>query len=607
MGMLKNDVKGEVWLDFNQKMNYLLERLLDGDEAKLIEYFSDKSVAFNRANRRKTIRNWLNGESKKPNGFEVSRFKIGEIVFNDAPLFTNRSFRLWSFKSFKSRLDNYLTNREIQSHIKYIYFFDTHQEVQQVVAFEVNFPDKNRDELIELSYENIHYRGKIETFNNMTYIRVKNEYDYMQFIFKISANTSKRVKIFGVAQSVDDMTGRPKAFKSLLTSYKMERTEEEQYAHKLNFSNTLFGEMFKSNPRVKEDFFLENFSEKIETLGVDLHHYGIDKVFSKSIYLDTVLKEYHGYIKLLRKARKHTKYFISSKREADLLSMKGVYKGEKIDVSISYFLTMENLFLLDEKNPIITQQMKLVAEGKLSLRYLFVVPDSSLLSDTMIRRIEAMEAVGIEVKMCENSTIGYAKLMLIEGVDFALFKFKDLVGDPTHVTQHLKTIEKLRLEQERLQQTSISLVEFMQKHNPLIGCWYLYAYGSAMGEDDCHEIMLEVYNNHLRGYFSSGILEGSVHKSQHQILLIFEDTVIKVALSNINGNLFRISIIGQDLYINHADLLVFGLLSKEPLSKEEALYLLSEIHMKEEADYRLKVADTFPRRLAEFKANKARR
>ncbi len=604
MGNLKNEMKGEIWVDFDLKMNYLLERLFDGNESKLIENFSNKNSAYNRANRKKTIKNWLNGSTKKPNGFDVTKFTVGDIIFNDAPLFNNKSFRLLSFKRFKERTDNYLKNREIQSHIKYIYFFDTHREVQRVVLFEVLFPDKNREEMIELRYDNIHYFGKIESFNNMTYIRVKNEYDHMNFIFKISANTAQNVKIFGVAQSVDDMTGKPKAFVTLLTSYPLEQAEKEKYAHKLNFSNTLFAENFKSNPRIKEDFFLENFAQKIDLLGEDLHHYGIDKHFSKEIYLDTVLKEYQSYIKFLTKARKHTKYFISSKRESDLFAMKGIYKGERINVTISYFLTMENLFLLDEKNPIVTQQMKLVEEGKLQLTYLFVVPDATLLNDKVVQKIEEMEQVGIEVKMSDNATIGYSKLLLIEEVDFALFKFKDLVGDPTHATRHAKTIEKLYIEQEILRRSSISLETFMKRHNPITGRWYFYAYGSAMDNRDCHEIVLDIHNNHVQGKFLSGLHEGVVHKGEDQIIFIFDNSLIKVSIPNINGSLFRVSSIGRDMHINHADLLVFGLLSKEPLEKSDAISLLSEIHMKEEADYRLKVSDSFPRRLAEFKSGR---
>jgi len=600
---LEYDAKGDDWVAFELKINYLLITLFESSEDKLIEYLSNKNGKYSKSNRKKTIRNWLQGQTRKPNGFEVSKFKIGEMIFNENPLFSTKSFRLWSFDRFKNRVDSYIKNREVQSHIQYIYFFDNHREVHKVVSFDVVFPNHKREDIIHLQYENILYIGKVESFNNITYIRCKSEYDYIQFIFKISANTSTNMKIFGVAQSVDDNTGKPKAFMALLTSYILSPEEEERYGHKLNNSNTIFADDFTSDCIIKDDFFLENFAQKVDVLGEDLHHYGIDEIFSKEIYLDIVLKEYQSYIKFLGKARKHTKYFISSKKESELFSLKGIYKGERISVTISYFLSMENIFLLDDKNPIVANQIRLIQEDKLDLTYLFVVPDSQLLSDKIIEKIEYMEQMGIEVKMTENTSIGYSKLLMIEDVEFALFKFKDLVGDPTHATRHKKTIDKLYLEQEILRRSSLPLRDFMKQHNPIIGRWYFYSYGSAMSSDGYHEIALDIHNNQVRGEFTSGINEGVVHKTAQQILFIFDTSVIKISIQNINGTLFRGSSIGQDIHINHADLLVFGLLSKDPLSRADALSLLAEIHMKEEADYRLKVSDSFPRRLAEFKAS----
>ena len=595
--------KNEDWVAFELKINYLLSTLFENSEDKLIEYLSNKNGNYSKANRKKTIRHWIEGKTKKPNGFDVSKFKIGEVIFNNAPLLSTKSFKLWSFSRFKNRVDNYINSQEVQSHIKYIYFFDTHKEVQRVVAFKVTFPDHKKEEIIELSYENILYLGKIKNFNNVTYIRCQSEQDYLQFIFKLSANTSANMKNFGVAQSVDDTTGRPKAFIALLTSYLMTPEEEAKYGHKLNFSNRLLADDFSSEALLKEDFFLENFAQKVETLGEDLHHYGIDRCFSKEIYLDTVLKEYQTYIKFLGKARRHTKYFISSKKESDFFSMKGIYKGKKIDVTISYFLTIENLFLLDSKNPIISHQIKLVEKGKLNLTYLFVVTDTQLLTGSVIEKIEYMQKMGIEVKISKNSSIGYSKLLMINGIDFALFKFKDLVGDPTHATRHKKTIDKLYLEQEILRDSSISLEDFMKEHNPISGVWYFYCYGSAMDSNHFHEVALNIHNNHIEATFPSGVHQGVVHRTSHQILFIFDNSVIKLSIQNINGSLFRVSVIGQDIHINHADLLVFGMLSKEKLTTKDALFLLSEAYMKEDANYRLKVSDSFPRRLAEFKAS----
>jgi len=601
---LEYDARSDEWVDFQLKINYLCEKLFEGDKKQLIEHLSDKSKLTPRylKSRQKTIESWLNGENSKANNFDVSKFKIENFRLNDKPLFTKRSFQIWSIDTFKKRLDSYLSNQKVHSHIQHIYFFDTKDNEQKVSYFDVSFPTHTNKDRIQLRYANMLYSGVIENFNMFTYIYVKNDYDHMNFIFKISANTSKNLKVFGMANSVDDSTGKPKAFKVLLTSYLLSKEEEEKYAHKLNFSNTMLADEFSEKCVLKENYFMENFTQKIATLGRDLEHYGIEKLFSEEIYLDTILKEYKSYMKFLKKVNHNSKYFISNKTESRLFSMEGICKKKKIQATVSYFLSVENLFLLDDKNPIIENQIKRIKENLLDLTYFFIVIDKTLLTQNVVNKIEYMEQQGIKIKMSSSLSISYSKTFLIENENFVLFKNINYVDDTTHATRHQKTINKVLLEQEALRKESISFREFMQKENPLCGTWNYYTYGSIMDKDDCHKIKIEIRNNQVKGMFASGLHEGVVYKTNKQILLIFENTTIKISIQSLaESTLFRVSAIGQDIEIPTADLLVFGIFSQERLEKEEALALLDSIYMKEEADYRLRVCDMFPRKLAEFK------
>nr|MCH9741086.1 hypothetical protein [Campylobacterota bacterium] len=84
--------KNVEWKDFSLKINYLYKVLFKEDKEKLIAYFSDKYEFNPKKNRKKTIDNWLKGESKKPNGFHLTRFKIFEYKYsNGEPLFTIES------------------------------------------------------------------------------------------------------------------------------------------------------------------------------------------------------------------------------------------------------------------------------------------------------------------------------------------------------------------------------------------------------------------------------------------------------------------------------------------------------------------------------------
>ncbi len=604
---LDYDGRAVPWVDFQEKMNYLLKKLFNGKKKKLIEYFSDKRKLTPQylISRKRVIDNWLNGESLKANNFDVTKFKIGELKLNNKALFTNQSFKTWSFENFKKRLDSYLNNQEAYGHIKYIYFFDTHNSELKVNCFDVSFPKDSSENTIQLSYANILYSGKMEHFNTVTYIYLKNEYDHMSCIFKISANTSTKLRAFGMANTIDDATGKVKAFQVLLTSYLLTKEEKEKYSYKLNFSNIMLAEDFSKKCILKEDYFMENFTKKIETLGKDLHHCGINKSFSKDIYLDTILKEFENYMKFLEKAHNHTKYFISNKKESQLFSLKDICNGKKVEVTISYFLSVENLFLLENRNPIIENQIKLIREDKLELTYLFVVVDTELLTTKVLDKIEYMQKSGIKIMMSNSLNIGYSKLLLIKDKNFALFRFKDLIDDPTYVTRHHKTIAKLTLAQELLAKESLPFEEYMKKENYLSGSWYLYNYGSAIDNSTCHMTKLEIKNNRAKGNFYSGYKEGVVFKTSKQIVLIFDTITIKISKSSsIGQSIFRVSIISQDIDIRTADLLVFGIFSREEFKKEEMIPLLDTIHMREEADYRLKVADNFPRKLAEFKRSK---
>ncbi|SFV65225.1 hypothetical protein MNB_SV-14-1428 [hydrothermal vent metagenome] len=70
--------KNRNWVDFGDKIVYIYEKLFENDIDKLIYYFTDKSQLNKKKSRKKTIQNWLDGKTKKPNGFYLHKFKISE-------------------------------------------------------------------------------------------------------------------------------------------------------------------------------------------------------------------------------------------------------------------------------------------------------------------------------------------------------------------------------------------------------------------------------------------------------------------------------------------------------------------------------------------------
>jgi hypothetical protein len=76
--------------------------------------------------------------------------------------------------------------------------------------------------------------------------------------------------------------------------------------------------------------------------------------------------------------------------------------------------------------------------------------------------------------------------------------------------------------------------------------------------------------------------------------------VIKIHNINIHDKIFRISIIGKEHNMYHRDVLLFGLMSREELTKEQVIMLLNSIHQKDDEEFRIKISNEFDSTLAYF-------
>ena len=603
--MLSRKTNGH-WVGFSAKIVYIYEKLFENDMDKLITYFTDLSTPNKRKSRKKTIENWLGGKTKKPNGFHLHKFKISEYELNGTQLFTHDAFERWHFTRFKERLDTYLAekdNFDIPNEMRYIYFFNSVE--YKLSYFEISYPNSENTSIIQLNSpvytSNMTYKGKIVTYNNMTYITVQNQFDYMHYIFKNNVNVyRKELKVFGVAQCVDAPTREPKSYMALLTSKMLTAEEEKNFSHKLNFSNLMIADDFSHNCRYEKEYFLENFSEKVYELSRDINHYSSTNSLSKDMYFDIVLEEYRSYIKLLEKALYHSDYSIDHKRQSILFALEDTCRESRAEANIVYLLNHETLNILDSKNSIMEMQLKLVREGKLELSYLFILQDASLLTDRVIEQIKQIEEHGITVSLTDCTHSIYTKILLIKGKDFAIYKRRNELDD-NHVTRNATMIETLSYELEHLEKTSISLSEFISQNYALNGTWYNYAYGSKRDKKHFNIIELEIQNGSVMAKFpSKKVIYGDVYRNDDFTLLLIDHSVIKIHRINIKDSLFRVSIIGKEQKMYNRDVLLFGLMSREKLSDEQVLMLLDNIHQKGDEAFRLKISNEFDSILAYF-------
>jgi hypothetical protein len=604
---LKKDNKSKEWIDFGLKIVYIHEKLFLKDTNKLIHYFTDQSISATRKrNRKKTIENWLEGKTKKPNGFHLSKFKINEYKLNGELLLPINAFKSWSIDMFKKRIDIYIkekTSLDIPNVMRYIYFFDTSED--RLGYFEINYPHPENQQIIHLNSplysSNMIYKGHITNYNNMTYITVKNNFDYMHYLFKNNVHVfRKELNVFGVAQCVDALTREPKSFMALLTSKKLRADEERKFAHKLNFSNLIIADDFSHLCVLEEDYFLENFSQKIDLLDRDITHYNIHEKFSKDMYFDIVLKEYRSYIKLLKKSQSHNDYYIDHKRHSILFALKDMCIDTKADATIAYLLDSDTLNILDTKNPILEMQLELVRADRLSLFYIFMIQDPSLLCDRVIEQIEYIQSNGIKVKLIDNSSSIYSKILLVKDKDFAIYKRRNELDDENLVTRNRRTINALSSEIGQLEKSAISLKDYIKKKYTLNGKWYSYSYNSRTTNQSCYPVEFNIQNNSVTANFAVGKREGTIHRTELYTLLLFNNSVIKIHNISIKENIFRISIIGKEDNMYHRDVMLFGIMSREELSKDDVCMLLDNLHRKQDEKFRLKISNDFDETLAHF-------
>ncbi len=601
--ILKSENINTDWVDFGYKIVYLYEKMFDNDKEMLIKYFSDKTSPQKRSSRKKTIENWLEGKTKKPNGFLLANFKIADYRLNGEQLLPHQSFQKWSIKSFKARIELYLSQQQsfdIPNRMKYIYFFSTTE--RKLSYFEISYPNSENEALICLNsptYTST-YHGSIIIHSSMCYINVHNDFDYMNYIFKNNVDFYKdEIKVFGVAQAVDAPTREPKAFLTLLTSNKLTKEEECRYSHKLNYSNFMIADDFSDGCTLERDYFLENFSQKIHDLNRDTSHYGINKHFKNDMYFEIVLQEYQSYIELLEQSLYHNDYPINPKRQSILFALEDMCEQEKTKATIFYLLDEDSISILDSKNSIMEMQLKLVHNNKLTLSYLFIIEDLSLLTQKVIERLRELENTGIQIKLTNNARSIYSKILIVENKNFAIYKRKNEQND-NHVTKSANSIELLSYEVEELEKDSISIQEFLQESYPLNGTWYHYSFSSKKGIDDFQEIIFEISNYSFTATYYNGQRKGCLLQTEEYTLILLEHSVIRLHNIHLKEKIFYVSIIGKEKGIHHKDVLLFGLFSKNKLTEKEACHLLHSIYQKEDEAFRMRICNNFDSTLAYF-------
>jgi len=606
----KNSVKKVEWVDFTLKINYIYNKLFKNNKEKLIFHFTQPSTKESeRKSKQKTINNWLSGKSQKPNKFNLDQFQISKFIMSDgSTLFNLEAFTTWSIERFRQRVDEYIVqqqqNSTLEERMRYIYYFDLDHET--LAYYELNFTSPNELTLNSSQLaNNMLYRGEMIEFQSMLYITVQNQFDYMQFIFENFATVfSQEVRVFGTAQCKDYFSRKPKAYIVLLTSTLLGKKEEKCYLHKLNRSNLLMVKPFSRLAKKDKTHLIENFVEKVEALAQDIEPYKEQE----SLYTQLALQSFRSYEHIAKKVSNGGNYFIRNTKSLKLLIFNALALKENIEakevpkVEILYALTRSNIALLELDNPhfseLMREQIRLVDEKLLQIDYLFVVTDMELITDELLNRLLDLSK-HLLVKIVQSNRL-YYKEIIYPHQNFIIYQTQNEMGSYLHITKGSKDKMDIERTYRLLLHEAISLDDFMEENYPLNGQWHFYSFGSKIDAQYYYDVKVKINNDKVVATFPSGVHCAMVQSFQDYTLLLFDNAIIKIQNINLRESIHRIIIIGKELNMTNRDVLLFGIMSREELKKEEVLFLLKALYKQEEMKFRLRVDDDFDAILGEF-------
>jgi len=608
--------KKEEWVDFGLKIKYIYEVLFEHDKEKLINYFSapaDLNNRISRMNRKKTIENWLKGLIKNPYSFKLSDFKISEYKYpNGEALFSMEAFIKLDIVNFRKIVDNYievLKRKEIKANrLQYIYYYHFNDRINDRIIdyYTITYPDPDNLSIVHLKSSQLKdemtYKGEIIEYHNMLYIFVKNNFDYMIYIVENSANIFiEKIKVYGTGQCKDYTTRQPKVYLALFSSIKLTPLEEEKFKHKLNNSNLLIARSFPKTCVLPQDYMFHNFYQKINSLWKDILEYENMDVINGEYY-DILINEFKSYIQIIKKSSQNFDFFISTHRKLKIYSLTNLLNNElETGIIIVYTLNSVSLPYLYK---IILNQIEFLDILNVYLKYIIVVEEKEAITSSLISKLKELESKNVDIKLSSKNPTKYSEIFITIDTNLSLYRIGSDIDDYTFVTNRARKINELHQAYDTIETYSLSLSNFLDTQCKLNGKWICYSYGSKYDNSFYHSVPIEIQNNNVMAIYSTGVSIGKIYKTKQQTLLILEDTIIKIHNHNIYDNIFKVSIIGKELYIEHRDLLVYGIMSKEALKPEEVHLLLDSIHIKEDYHFRLKTSDSFDRILAEFKAKK---
>ncbi|MEA2029135.1 MAG: hypothetical protein U9N49_09180 [Campylobacterota bacterium] len=508
--------------------------------------------------RLKTVKeNWLGGKTKSTRGFEFDAYPIAKYTIeNDTPAFCVDDFMIASFEAFKEKVDRYVAYKAKPKRgfeYRYIYSYDIH--LKKVVYHQLHIIQeytKDSYEIEMIPYEfftNIGVENSIGTLSidrEYIYINVKNSFRVINIYFVLNRGYVHNDKVDGISLGISYNSGLPIGRKALLTKDILSKQEEEDFYLNVNETNFIDAEnIFNNLYGGRKTNYIQNLSNKFTAIKEYMTK--SRKVLENDIYLTLFYKTFSTFNRIMKKVVTQDNFYLYNKREAITFFLETTMLKKNHLCTIVYPLFERDAYLFDPNEThckhFLDWNIELAKNG-LNLKRIFVIDDTSTLTDYAMESIERLIDSGIDIKLALISSIDLSTLSSYDFVfnnehNVALYKN---IRDKTHtyhVTKNFYKLQDILNDYQKLDEISISFDEFKNKSlindtnnenydevlKPLIGTWYYYAYdtySSLQGVSKVRSSLITIeLNNRVKEIVNDKIIgEGYINsENEHQIFI----------------------------------------------------------------------------------------
>lgn len=581
--------KGELKLvDFAKKIQFLHNNLYnDQSYTQLtIALLASSPTSENIRRHKASVKKWIDGKVKSPTMFQKNydKYPLAKLRFkNGHQLFPLSAFANWSYERFVKQYENYQedkkSNHTSLEDYKYIYYY--HEDVRKLAYFEIKYHPNETIEITTNHHAQImNYKGEIIRHQESSIIHfvVENDAEMMFFSFD-ELDLQINFALYGICLCKDFVSKNPKSSLVLLSNNILTIPKEALFRTKLNNSNITIAD---NNRRTEEHSFIDNLSIHLRALKDNQNNYQSNNIFL-NLFLNEFTLFYNKFDNFLNQFQFDLTSFSRSIQNI-LVILEKINHTEEIKIVYTLKEVNKSLFnpIDDESKKMYEYFIELSRSNKFSFEFIIILDNKVILDSTLKEQFKIFEESGITLFFRDyNKVAAYATIAFVHSYDlFALYSLK---GDKEYtITQYSPEVKKLKKEYEIQKIHAKTLQNILDRDNVLDGKHYFYGYGS---NHTLHLTTLAIDGKSVTLKFYNKKYVGEIHFLYGDILICSELGFIKFKEKDKNKIIKTVSFVSEQYHGNGESIILFGILSRYLLEKDEVKSILSALIDRDTSSY----------------------